>query len=191
MNQTLYFIRHAQAEHNPVVDKYGKDILTDWKYFDAKLTNKGIEQRKDILKEKELLEEVDIIFVSPLHRTLETSEILYDLEKPIVALEIVRERVGVRPCDKRKSITTQKLRFPKIDFSLCKDDEDKLWKLEHRETEEELKERIKKFLEWVKKTQYKKIVIITHNGYILRLCNKVLGKKVEKVNNCEMFKVII
>ena len=43
------------------------------------------------------------------------------------------------------------------------------------------KERIKQFLEWAKKTEYNKIAIITHNGYIMRLCNKVLGIKVEKV----------
>jgi len=191
MNKTLYFIRHAQATHNPDVDKYGKDILTDWKYFDAELTMKGKEQRKNILKEKELLEEVDVIFVSPLHRTLETSEILYDLNKPIIAFEMVRERLGVRPCDKRKSITEQKLRFPYVDFSLCEDDEDKLWKLDHRETEEELKQRIINFLEWIKTKSYTKIVIITHNGYILRLCNKVLNMKVEKVKNCEIFKIVI
>ena len=191
MNKTLYFIRHAEAMHNPDVDKYGKDILTDWKYFDAKLTEYGKEQRKNILKEKELLEEVDIIYVSPLSRTLETSEVLCNLNKPIVALELVRERVGVRPCDKRSEISKQKVKFPHVDFSLCEDDEDKLWKLDHRETEEELKQRIISFLEWVKTKPFKKIVIITHNGYILRLCNKVLNMKVEKVNNCEIFKINI
>ena len=56
MNKTLYFIRHAQAEHNPDVDKYGKDILTDWKYFDAKLTEYGKEQREGLLKKDELKE---------------------------------------------------------------------------------------------------------------------------------------
>ncbi len=188
MNKTLYFIRHAQAEHNIDVDKYGKDILTDWKYLDAKLTEKGREQRKELLKKDEL-KEIDIIFVSPLTRTLETSEILCNLNKPIVALELVRERLGVRPCDKRRNISEQKTRFTKIDFSLCEDDEDKLWKLNHRETEEELKQRIELFLKWIKKTEYNKIAIITHNGYILRLCNKVLGIKVEKVKNCDIFKI--
>lgn len=188
MNKTLYFIRHAQAEHNPDVDKYGKDILTDWKYFDAKLTEYGKEQREGLLNKDEL-KDVDMIFVSPLHRTLETSEILCHLNKPIVALELVRERLGVRPCDKRKSITEQKERFTHVDFSLCEDDEDKLWKLDHRETEEELKQRIISFLEWAKNTEYNKIAIITHNGYIMRLCNKVLGIKVEKVKNCDIFKI--
>ncbi len=188
MNKTLYFIRHAEAEHNPDVDKYGKDILTDWKYFDAKLTEYGKEQREGLLKKDEL-KEVDIIFVSPLTRTLETSEVLYNLKKPIVALELVRERLGIRPCDKRRSITEQKERFTKIDFNLCEDDEDKLWKLNHRETEEELKQRIELFLKWIKTRKYNKIAIITHNGYILRLCNKVLNIKVEKVKNCDIFKI--
>jgi len=189
MNKTIYFIRHAQATHNPDVDKYGKDILTDWKYFDADLTEKGKEQRKQILKQKELLETVEMIYVSPLSRTLETSLILNDLNKPIMALEMVRERLGLRPCDKRRSISEQKKRFPNIDFSLCKDDEDKLWKLNHRETEEELKQRIINFIEMVKLLPYKKIAVITHNGYIMRLCNKVLNRKVEKVNNCQLFEV--
>lgn len=190
MKKTLYFIRHAEAKHNPDVDKYGKDILTDWKYFDAKLTIKGKEQRKELLKKKELFKNIDVIFVSPLHRTLETAEILHDFKKPIIALEIIRERLGVRPCDKRKNIKKYKDRFTKIDFKLC-EDKDVMWKLDHRETEEELKQRIINFLRWIKKQPYKKIAIITHNGYILRLCNKVLNKKVEMVQNCEIFKVII
>ena len=190
MNKTLYFIRHAQAEHNVALEKHNnnKDILIENKYFDSKLSKRGREQRRQLLNKDEI-KEVDIIFVSPLTRTLETAEILCNLKKPIVALELVRERLGVRPCDKRRSITEQKERFIKIDFSLCEDDEDKLWKLNHRETEEELKQRIINFLEWVKKTEYKKIAIITHNGYILRLCNKVLNIKVEKVKNCDIFKI--
>ena len=190
MNKTLYFIRHAQAEHNIDVDKYGKSILTDRKYFDAELSLKGKEQRKCILEQDEI-RSVDIIFVSPLTRTLQTAEILSDINKPIVALEKVRERLGVRPCDKRKTISEQKLRFPKIDFSLCEDNKDTLWKLDHRETEEELKQRIINFLKWVKELKHEKIAIITHNGYILRLCNKVLNINVEKVNNCEIFKVVL
>ncbi|KAJ6335393.1 hypothetical protein OIU78_012093 [Salix suchowensis] len=57
---------------------------------------------------------------------------------PIVAAELCRERLGVHPCDKRRTISENRSRFPTIDFSLIESDEDILWKTDARETDEEI-----------------------------------------------------
>ncbi|KAK3423422.1 hypothetical protein EUGRSUZ_F00456 [Eucalyptus grandis] len=39
---------------------------------------------------------------------------------PFIAVELCRERLGVNPCDKRRSISEYRPLFPAIDFSLAK-----------------------------------------------------------------------
>lgn len=188
MVKTLYFIRHGQAMHNPDVDIYGKDILTDKKYFDAKLTTEGILQCKEYVLDIES----DVVFVSPLYRTLQTANLMFGKTgNKIMALENIRERFGVRPCDKRRSLSILRKDFPHIDFTNCEEGyDDPIWTVDHRETEVEIKDRIKNFLEWIKTREEDKIVIVTHQGFMLRLY-KVLGLDYEAPNNCETIKLIL
>ena len=132
--KTLYFIRHAEAVHNPPAKLYGKGILNNWKFFDAKLTELG-EKQCELLGDR-LPRSIEIFYVSPLMRTLQTAT-LAKLDK-LVALEEIRERLGQRPCDKRNNISHQQQLFPTVNFFLCKAETDELWLKDHRETEEEL-----------------------------------------------------
>ena len=50
-----------------------------------------------------------------------------------------RLRAQEHPCDKRRSISEIKKQFPGVDFSGIHDDEDVLWKSDHRETGPEIK----------------------------------------------------
>lgn len=187
--KTLYFIRHAEALHNPEVDKYGKSILTNKKYFDARLTDIGLKQCEEHIDEMTKMD-VDIVYVSPLYRTLQTANIMFSKSNVrMEALERIRERTGVRPCDKRSPKKVLQKDFPHINFINCMvGDEDPIWKKDYRETEEKLLLRIKSFLEWIKKTPEKSIVIVTHQGYMLRLY-KLMGIKFSEPDNCEMIKL--
>ena len=187
--KTIYFIRHAEAIHNPPVKKYGKSILIDEKYFDAELTEYGINQCYEV-KDNFNSINLDIVFVSPLTRTLQTANILFqDIDIKIKGLEIIRERLGVRPCDKRTGLIQLKKIFTNINFDHCIDgDVDPLWTKTHRETEKELKARISKFLKWIQTRQEKKIGIVTHQGYMLRLY-QILDLDFPAPQNCEVIKL--
>ena len=45
---SLYFIRHGQADHNVAAEKYGEYAYWDQLYTNAKLTDKGIMQSKNL-----------------------------------------------------------------------------------------------------------------------------------------------
>lgn len=187
--KTIYFIRHGQAMHNPDVDKFGKDILTNEKYFDANLTEEGFSQC-DSIKSKVLKINPDVVFVSPLTRTLQTANNLFSNTKiPIMGLEMIRERFGMRPCDKRSGLPELQKRFKNIDFeTYCySGDNDPVWTTK-RETEYEIEMRIKKFLKWAKERPEKTIVIVTHQGFMIRLWN-ILGIRNPDPQNCEVRKL--
>lgn len=188
--KNIYFIRHAEAIHNPPVKKIGnKDILIEEKYYDAKLTEYGEQQCYDV-QEKMTKLDLDIVYVSPLYRTLQTASILFQKNNvELKALEIIRERLGVRPCDRRHGKPYLEKNFKNISFDQCLEGYiDPLWKSNHRETEQELKTRISKFLKWIQTIPEENICIVTHQGFMLRLY-KVLGLDFPAPDNCEIIKL--
>ncbi|MBU1132445.1 histidine phosphatase family protein, partial [Patescibacteria group bacterium] len=80
----IYLIRHGETTGD-IEDRFGGD-------YDDHLTAKGIEQARELAKQL-LNKEIEIIFVSPLMRAVETAE---EVEKvlhvPVEVLEDLRER---------------------------------------------------------------------------------------------------
>ncbi|KAF3571530.1 hypothetical protein F2Q69_00060593, partial [Brassica cretica] len=128
-------VRHAQGIHNVVleekreIDEIG-DVHLSPKLFDAPLSPKGVqqvsEQHKQIV-ESGLLNNIELVITSPLRRAMETAVGIFRGHKdinlshnfpPIVALELCRERMGLYPCDRRESISTRRICFPEIDFTM-------------------------------------------------------------------------
>ena len=85
----FYFIRHAETEFNVVRAnmkiKYPIDyhIEPEWlverfnlEHIDSELTEKGRKQAEEC-REKTAGEEVDLVLVSPLRRTMQTCDIIF------------------------------------------------------------------------------------------------------------------
>ena len=71
--KNIYFIRHAESEHNVLEKKYSFYEFDKWNIYDPKLTEKGIEQTnctKEKLKKNKI--HFDSVFVSPLTRAIQT-----------------------------------------------------------------------------------------------------------------------
>ena len=69
MPPTLLLIRHAQALHN---------ATSDWSIHDPPLSKLGEEQSKELqesLKNSQIANQVELIVVSPMRRTLQTASI--------------------------------------------------------------------------------------------------------------------
>ena len=102
----LYFIRHAQGEHNAAAEKCGFQEYENIKWFDAELTPKGINDSINIQNKIKRLNP-DVIYSSPLKRTIQT--MYYSTKKindiPIFIDDRLRETMNEHPCNYRNNKT--------------------------------------------------------------------------------------
>ncbi|KAI4320224.1 hypothetical protein MLD38_033729 [Melastoma candidum] len=175
-----------------------------------------------------LSKKIDLVITSPLMRTLQTAVGVFGGEgslhepdipplmmenagksgraaisslncPPILAVELCREHLGVRPCDKRSSISNYRTLFPGVDFSMVECDEDILWNADIREANEELAERGRQFLNWLWTRREKEIAVVTHSGFLFHImssfgndCHPSIKTEICKhFANCELRSVVI
>lgn len=191
--KTIHLIRHAEGVHNEARRKRGREAYKSWDYQDAALTNIGLQQvltardvyhlnatSTNIIHEQKghlkHIRHVDLVVTSPLRRTLQTATLLFEDIKQMkqkgqndlnfVALESIRERYGVHPCDKRSPIEAIKNEFKDIDFSNVENNEDIFWKVEERETMENIQSRVKQTLDWLMNRPETNIAIVSHHDFL-------------------------
>ncbi len=130
-SKILHLIRHAEGTHN-LNEEQSKLPL----HFDAKLTEKGVNQCNELAKQTKDLN-VDAIIVSPLTRTLDTAILsfphLYGDNKnskktvPFIAHEEWRETVNFL-CDARRPTAVLQQQYPHVCFNnLANDPDDPIW----------------------------------------------------------------
>ncbi|CAH0475497.1 unnamed protein product [Peronospora belbahrii] len=84
-----------------------------------------------------------------------------------------------------------KLKFPDVDFSAIKDEEDMLWTPTHRETDEEMQARAKRFLvELFQKIPEQRIAVVTHSVFMESINAAILGVRMHPAN-CEVFPFVL
>lgn len=92
----LVFIRHAQAEHNEYNIYHKPKGIKQPDFYDPNITSEGILQCENI-KEflKNLNFKVNIVFISPLRRTLQTFDKIKEhfTESKFIVTELLREKV--------------------------------------------------------------------------------------------------
>ncbi|OCK78695.1 phosphoglycerate mutase-like protein [Lepidopterella palustris CBS 459.81] len=114
MPPTLILIRHAEAFHN-VSKEYGIP--------DPELSKLGETQCKELqenLKNLPLANDVELIVVSPMRRTLQTATLGLGwlIEEGVQVLPDARwQETTAKPCDTGSPISTISALFPQIDFS--------------------------------------------------------------------------
>lgn len=109
--KTIHFIRHAEGMHNEANKAYGDDTPciysteNAWKYLDARLTEKGIQQC--VVAKETLMTDCSpqLIVVSPFTRTLQTAHVMFGGSQrvPFIVHHLCRERWGKYTCDKLRS----------------------------------------------------------------------------------------
>ncbi|KAL0553134.1 hypothetical protein IC582_007022 [Cucumis melo] len=118
---------------------------------------------------------------------------------PFLAVELCRERLGVHPCDKRRSISEYRTLFPAIDFSMIEHDNDVMWTPDNRETNDQIVARGLKFLNWLWTRKEKEIAIVTHSAFLFELmkcfgndCHPSIKSEICKYfTNCELRSMVI
>lgn len=176
MSPQIFCIRHGESTHNVDYLKYGRSTYFDKTKMDTKLTNKGINQAKNLgntwYEANKNPNKIDLIITSPLSRCLQTTTNIFGTTPmaPVISFEGCREYpLGEEYCNKRTNLKTLIKKYPHVDFSNIYSNEDILW-TETKETESELEERVIEFKQnlksIIKEKNYKNVVIVSHSTFL-------------------------
>mmetsp|Transcript_59673 Transcript_59673/g.159688 ORF Transcript_59673/g.159688 Transcript_59673/m.159688 type:complete len:231 (+) Transcript_59673:20-712(+) len=205
---TIHFLRHAEAESNvaahvfPKGDSRRSEVYCDAQYFDARLSQRGHEQCTSLRSRIEgQLGSVEVVFVSPLTRTLQTAtEVLQGLPAVCnaswVATEEVREfgRSGqFHPCDSRRASAELESEFPHVSFAEVPAHEVLLGANLPPESEAQVALRARKFLLHLQEEKIRSCVVVSHSGFLRHLFLKHLRYEAEDVDfeNAELRSVVL
>lgn len=195
MIKNLYLIRHGQSLHNELFHKIGVKAFRIPATIDAPLTNEGHLQSIELGQSWQNKNEIELVLVSPLTRTLDTAmNIFGDTDIPMVSEEFLREYpIGEDTCNKRSSLTLLKNKYPRIDFNLISD-QDTLWTSEYRENIDELEQRLDKMVKYLQNRKEKNIAIVGHSSYFGQFKDNHIGYKEngdEDLKHCYPYEFIL
>ncbi len=175
----LIFIRHGQGEHTLA-------IPNSLHVKNPSLTAKGIRQAK-LLRGKFTLTEEDIIFISPLRRTLETALIWsLDVDCRKIVSPLVSPRIfpfhpngKTLPCDIVINLQTIKKEYPnlEIDMNVSPD----LWSGGINTMPEiDFNIIVQEFIANLKSLNKDKIYIVSHDGTITAYRQFISGRSLSR-----------
>lgn len=186
MNKTIFCIRHGLALHNVLYWKIGKKA---YKYRDTPLLPDGYKQAKKCRNTWNKINDIELILVSPLSRTLETMRTIFKYNKNInvIALdELMEYPHGNDLCNKRKRISELELVYPNIDFSNIKYDEDETYD-NIKETIIQLKKRQEVVKKFIRRREEDNIVIVSHSSWIGQFLFDKIEDEVNELKHCFPF----
>lgn len=197
LQKKIYFIRHAEAEHNVLERKYKGDF-SKCNIYDPLLTRLGAEQTKfTIEKLKKENINFEIIYVSPLLRTLQTFFLIQNYlnkNSQVFITDFVREVLSY--CDKNKghtlSVLKKELKSEKLNFDYMTKE---FWwndfgknKGNELETQLFFNIRLRIFVLWLIFRPEKNILIISHSHVFVALQNKgIYNADLARMNNQILF----
>ncbi|KAL1526489.1 hypothetical protein AB1Y20_015199 [Prymnesium parvum] len=191
-NQLLVHLqRHGQGFHNLVSDyikqhgvvlnSQGGERAVDHPYrleemVDPPLTDKGREQCKAQQPTAAALRP-QAVLVSPLCRAIQTALFTFSHvsgKVPFVTVEELRETIGQNTCDKRRARSDLECEYGHlVDLSRLQDDKDVQWTPDHRESPQELVDRIYMFMLELRSQANKEVAVVGHSGWLLAMLSAV------------------
>jgi len=161
ITKKIYLIRHAEAEHNVAYKIYGETAYESPKFRDADITLNGISQAEKASISLDFVP-FEVVFTSPLVRTLHTSHILFKEHCiPIIAREDIRERYDRHPVNNRQDVTHLLELYPNVDFSEIISNKDCLYN-----TPDDLEQRAKSFITYLLSRPETCIAVVSHETFL-------------------------
>jgi broad specificity phosphatase PhoE len=196
MSKTLYCIRHGLSLHNKLYHKHGSKTFYDSDYVDTMLLPEGKQQARILGETWDEINNIELVIVSPLKRTLETAvNIFEDIDVPIIALEICREfPMGLHTCNKRSNKEELELLYPRVNFDNILSNKDDLWNDKKEESIDSLNSRITLVKKYIKNRPEKNIAFVNHAGFIGQMKDrhiKYLDNGEEELKHCFPYKMLI
>lgn len=194
----VYLVRHAQAAHNVVEEQIKKEMKAAgtfdekaWKaasqkamntdaFLNPGLSSTGTDQVKGSGQTFEQLIEhthyplPQTVLVSPLRRTLMTSNILFPDHSDVRATECIRERRTGFPFDERQSAEVTKTEFKGVDFSEIDELDGQstdgyIFRKELKEVADDVGRRGTLLLPRILELEADVIAVVSHKGFIREL----------------------
>ena len=199
-NKELYFIRHGYALHNKMYNLMGETAYTE--FPDTSLVEQGVNEAKYLNSDWVDINNIELVVVSPLTRTLETYKYIFantnDIEshwntKNVIAKDFLLEYPlgGDEYANKRKNISDLQLFYKEVNFDIINEMPD--WNSELEDVNE-LINRQKAFMEWIHHRPEKKIAIVGHSSWMGQF---LYGSTItdpnllaNKIKHCIPYKVI-
>jgi len=196
MSKTIYCIRHGLSLHNVLYHKYGIKTFYNPDYVDTPLLPEGQNQANKLSQSWTDIQNIELVIVSPLKRTLETAiRIFNGINVPIIALEMCREYpLGLHTCNKRSNKEELELLYPHINFDDLLSNKDDMWDDKKEETIDSLNARISLIKEYIKNRPERTIAFVNHSAFIGQMKDnhiKYLGNGEEELKHCYPYKIII
>ena len=186
--KTLHLIRHGYALHNLLYWKIG---TAAYDIRDTQLMQKGIEQATHLGNNWKEIDEINLVVCSPSIRTLDTALLIFkNTHHRIIALDCLLEYpLGNEECNRRKDKSVLTSLYPQVDFSNLTH-EVLPWK-NRKESLNELENREKTFLSWIKNRKEKNICIVGHSSFIGYLKDRFIGDEEHELKHCFPYTYII
>lgn len=170
----FYFIRHGEADYSEVGTKFYKKQGT----FMCTLTEKGIEQTKNITKDKRL-ERTDLILTSPYGRAFHTAAILSKYLKADIKVESDLHEWLADAWEYSYLDDETACKYYE-EFEACNgkypDGKNRQW-----ESADMIRERVFYVLD--KYEKYKKVIVVSH-GILMKYCLNI-----DHPSNCEIVRL--
>ena len=187
MRKILYCIRHGTALHNKLYWTMGRKAYTH--YHDTPLLEKGWSEAEILRKEWQKIDDIDLVVVSPLMRTLSTAETIFkDRNIPIIIYDGIKEYPQSGEwCNLRSSKSILMERFPSFDFSNLKTEHDTTWQRIRLTKGEELillNTRICQFLKWIETRDEEKIAVVSHSSFLGQMMYGEIGDEKNELKHC-------
>lgn len=183
--KNIYCIRHGTAFHNVLYNQMGDIAYT--LYQDTPLVHDGYLQANNLSETWEKINEIELVLVSPLIRTIETCKTIFGtrLNTEIISLECLKEfpQGGTEIANKRKNKHLLKKNARCINFDLL--DNDIIWK-DKREDLDSLINRINKLKKFISTRYEKNIAIVSHTSFLQVLMYNNLNKDNE-LEHCKPY----
>tara|TARA_B110000261_G_scaffold121846_4_gene135921 strand:+ start:736 stop:1317 length:582 start_codon:yes stop_codon:yes gene_type:complete len=181
--QFIWCIRHGTALHNVLYDKIGAEAYNSPKYTDTHLVDKGKIESINLGLSWSEKNNIEIVFVSPLTRTIQTAINIFQGSniKMIAIDDILEYPQGIEYCNKRKNKCDLEKLYPNIDFTLIPE-ESTYWK--DNENLYELKNRAEKFKIFLKTRKEKNICMVSHSTFLKEFLFNEVGEIEEELKHC-------
>jgi broad specificity phosphatase PhoE len=186
----LFCIRHGTALHNDLYWYIGERAFTEFK--DTHLTYEGHAQSTNLGKVWENINDIELVLVSPLTRTLQTAINIFKNKKiKMIAIdELMEHPQSEHICNQRldKKILVDK--YQNIDFSRISDSHLLFWNEVYNKEEEleRLKKRIEDFKNILNTFSEKNIAIISHSSFLKQFLLNKLGDYDNELEHCYPYK---
>lgn len=199
--KNIYFIRHAEAMHNVLEQKYNGDF-SKCNVYDPVLSDQGKRQTRFTMEklEKENIK-FDTVFVSPLTRTIQTYFLVKDYinkDAQVVITDFAREVVSYCDKNKGKKLSLLKSEYKDYNFNFDYMTKEYWWfdlgEQKQDELESNLKFRLRLilFILWLIFRKDKNMLIISHSHVFANLQdNGIYNADMVKMNNKTLLEKVL